>query len=389
MKHLPSVATALLLLAPSALVSSCSESASDDGGSGDATSGGETPDALPVDDDSSTTDVNEDDLDVAPEPVTRFRFELLELTDVPPMWGAITAGPLLVGGVDGLQKVREGVFSAKFSPGGASARPVGVLDMPRYCACAIADMGRNTLLVIGGRDAAFVDAPSASLVDLTAGTSKPVDDAGAADYPVGCSAFFSPPKDLGYVYGGLSGAKQAFSATTHRWDPVAGTLTALEVAGPPGRYDASVRVMNDGDALLVSGMGLASGVVFYQDLWRFDVDTETWSEIVPVSTERPPGRRYGWSALSPDESLLVFGYGSDAPNGSSVLGDMWAFTFATGQWAPLELDGELPAPRGFMPNWQIGGDDAGILAFGSEENLNVYDDAYILKVPDDLRGAWH
>lgn len=343
-----------------------------------------TPDAEPL-------DVGPDGQapDSGSAPAQGYHFEPINLTDVTPLWGATSVGGLLVGGVDGLMRVQSSVYSVRVTATGVSGIPAGALDMPRYCTCALLDDGRNELLVVGGRNAGMLETSTASLINLATGDATEVDHAGAASYPVGCTAFFAPAKDLGYVFGGLSGDKQAFSAATHRWDPKTRTMTAIPATGPAGRYDPAVHTMNDGDGLVLSGMGLAGGIVFHQDVWRFDVDTETWSEIETVSTTVPPGRRYGWSALSPDESVLVYGYGSDAPDGSSVLGDMWLFTFATREWAPLDVEGELPAARGFTPNWQIGGVDAGLLVFGTDKNLNVYDDAFVLRVPEAMRGRWH
>ena len=330
-----------------------------------------------------------DATDDAAVPETAFRFQPVALTGVAPTWAAVTAGPYLLGGVNESLAVQSGVYTVAPTEGGFAASKVGAMDRARYCHCAMFDPGRKEIVVLGGRGAGFTDAPNAAVIDLTSGVASPLDASGAADYPVGCRAFFSVASDRGYVFGGLSDAKKAFTDAMYRWDPVARALTKLDAAGPPARYDAAVNVLNNGDALLVSGMGVKQTVVFYQDMWRFDAKTEQWSEITPASAVVPPGRRYAWTAVSPDESILVYGYGADAPDGSHVLGDLWTFTFATREWKPLAVEGELPPARGFLPNWQGVGEDAGIFAFGSDANLNVFSDAYVLRVPDALRGAWH
>ncbi len=217
--------------------------------------------------------------------------------------------------------------------------------------------------------------------------STPLEDAAPAAYPVGCSAWYAPSTDRGYVFGGLSGAEAAFSSTTWRWDPDARAFTALDIEGPPGRYDAAVHALDDGDLLLASGMGLGAAVVFYDDVWRFDAQAETWSRLDAVG-EAPPGRRYAWSAVSPDETLLLFGFGSDSPTGQSLLGDLWVFDLETRTWAPAEVDGAMPEARGFTPNWQVAEGEPGVLAFGANAVLQVLPDVFILRAPEGLKGRW-
>src|SRR5690606_13901465 len=135
---------------------------------------------------------------------------------------------------------------------------------------------------------------------------------GAADNPVGCQAHYLDGVDRAYVFGGLS-SLGGFSAMTWRWDPEARTFTEIVTPGPAARYDAATYEENSGTLLLSGGMGGgAAGVVFFSDVWRFDPSSETWSEV-PTTTAAPAGRRYPWTALSPDESQLVYGFGSDSP----------------------------------------------------------------------------
>ncbi|MCB9735267.1 MAG: hypothetical protein H6745_21995 [Deltaproteobacteria bacterium] len=389
----------LALLAALPLAAACG----DDGGSGspaDTATTADTADTSPADTsegvdavaDSVSADTSAADTAVADTtpPRTTFAFEPLDPGSATPLWGAMAVGDLVVGGVDGTSKVTGDISRLSVSDGALVKEPLGSVGAARYCECAFYDAGRDELVAIGGRNKSFADAESAVVVTLATGDGQVLTDAPVADHPVGCMAFFSTVNDKGYVFGGLSSNQGAFTGKTHRWDPATRTFTDLAITGPAARYDAAVRPTDDGGALLVSGMGLGgAGVVFYRDVWRFDPTTETWSEVTPSTSTRPPGRRYAWTALSPDESVLLFGYGSDSPMGQSVVKDLWRFDLTTREWSELAVDGDLPPGRGFTPNLLIAPGDAGVLAFGTDAATKVQTDAWVLRVPDALRGRWH
>lgn len=128
---------------------------------------------------------------------------------------------------------------------------------------------------------------------------------------------------------------------------------------------------------------------FASDVWRFDAAAEVWSEIPVTSSVVPAGRRFPWTAVAPDESILLYGYGSDSPMGDSVLRDLWAFELATGSWSRLAVDGERPVARAFTSNWAGPPGSVGVLAFGVDANLTVFEDTFVVWPPDTLAGRWH
>jgi hypothetical protein len=291
-------------------------------------------------------------LDDAPARTT-FAFEPISVSGIEPRWGSPVAPGFVVGGVDRAMRVQEGLFALSADDDGVHATALAPMSIPRSCACALFDERRRELVIFGGRDGDFADAKTAEIVNVDTGAREDLDvSVGAADHPVGCQAFWSPATDKGYVFGGLD-SSSGFTDATWRYDPATRTVTALDIDGPAARYDAGVHVLDDGDAILVGGMGANSfSARFFSDVWRFDVHNERWTEVPTTSTTLPEGRRYPWTSLAPDESLLLYGFGSDSPRGESVLGDLWIFSFDTGEWAPLDVDGELPAARGFTNNWE-------------------------------------
>lgn len=329
----------------------------------------------------------------APIGRTTFAFEPIALDRVPTRWGAPVAPGVFFGGVDQAMSVQADVFTLTADDETLHAELAAVMEVPRFCACGIRDEGRDELIVLGGRDGQFRDEPTAVVINLDTQEATNVETNGAVDAPVGCQSWFSAANDKGYVFGGLSSGA-GFSDGTFRWDPESRTFTELGAgagAGPAARYDAGIiENLSDGSTLLVGGMGGGIGVEFYSDVWRFDPATETWSEI-PTTTapaDVPQGRRYPWVALSPDENTLLYGFGSDSPRGESVLGDLWSFDIATGKWAELDVEGELPAARGFTYRLPGPANSAGVLVGGSDATLSVFTDAFVLRVPESFNGAW-
>jgi hypothetical protein len=318
-----------------------------------------------------------------------------------PVWGGFVAEggerPILVGGVAGTSgPVIDTAEIPAARNDGIIADTLLTIDGARYCGCGFVDATRNELIVVGGRDGRFLDIETAAVIDLDDGTSTPIvdADAGPAAFPVGCVAFFLPATGTGYVYSGLSSNQRAFGTGLFRWDGAGRAFVGVDVAGatPAPRYDAAVHVEADGgSALVVSGMGLAGAPVFHKDTWRFDGASETWTEV--TTTNAPPGRRYAWSALAPDGDTLVFGLGSDSPQGLTLLADLWRLSLDSGVWTRLDdddsafdVDTALPA-RGFASRLPGLPGTAGLLSGGLQDGV-LAEDAFVLDVPADLDGQW-
>jgi hypothetical protein len=98
-----------------------------------------------------------------------------------------------------------------------------------------------------------------------------------------------------------------------------------------------------------------------------------------------------WSALGPDGDTLLFGFGSDASDGSSALDDLWRLSLARGEWEELTIgavgDEGSPSARGFAPFLPGPAGSAGVLA-GGYDGTELLWDGFVLLPPDDLAGRW-
>ncbi len=322
------------------------------------------------------------------DPLGPWVAELTTVSGLTPVWGGIVAQAspkvsYLVGGVSGtsgpvigsLVKVEQGAT-------GVAATLVTEDLTPRYCGCALVDTTRNELVVVGGRGKGFTETKTAELVNLTTGEVSALDAGAAASHPVGCHAVFLADRDEGYVFGGVA-QSAGFTTQIFRYDPEAHTFTLLDgVTGPAARYDAAFRYPADGGSVwLVGGMGVSGGAAkFYSDVWKFDPAAAMWTEV-PTTGAKPPGRRLPWVAFAGDGGSLFMGYGSDSPQGASMLGDLFRLSLPMGEWSEIGLTGDfMPGKRGFA-QWLPGPEGTAGIVNGGLTDLGLAKDVFVLKPP--------
>jgi N-acetylneuraminic acid mutarotase len=68
------------------------------------------------------------------------------------------------------------------------------------------------------------------------------------------------------------------------------------------------------------------------DLWRFDLETEVWEEIIAAPGSQKPIGRYGHSSATYNGHLIVFGGIHEI---TKELNDLYIFNFQTNQWRRL------------------------------------------------------
>jgi hypothetical protein len=120
---------------------------------------------------------------------------------------------------------------------------------------------------------------------------------------------------------------------------LAPTWARLQVGrSPAAREDHTWTVDGDGAAAYLFG-GRDGGTV-YDDLWRFDLATDSWSRLRPSGAR--PSARFGHSAAwVPGTGLVVFA----GQRGTDFFRDLWAYHPGSERWARLPERGAAPAPR--------------------------------------------
>ncbi len=171
-------------------------------------------------------------------------------------------------------------------------------------------------------------------------------------------AAYDPGADLMVIFGGNTAVPEncgfpayTFLDTTWIYD-VAAAETGCnpwrihDGAGPRGRTRHAA-TWGDGAMWVYGGRfrpGMSGNYTVLGDLWRFDPATG-WTE----HTAPGPAPRYNTSIIyDAARARLILYAGNGASSGAAplVLGDLWAFDLATGDWTELETMG--PGPSGRM-----------------------------------------
>lgn len=120
--------------------------------------------------------------------------------------------------------------------------------------------------------------------------------------------------------------------------PRPATWTEMTRTGPAAREDHTWTVDAAGRTAYLFG-GRAGSTVF-DDLWAFDMESDTWSEVT-IPGPRPPAR-FGHEAAWVDGIGLVVVFGQ---SGGSFFNDLWAFDPGAGAWQALPASGAVPVAR--------------------------------------------
>jgi N-acetylneuraminic acid mutarotase len=108
--------------------------------------------------------------------------------------------------------------------------------------------------------------------------------------------------------------------------------------GPAAREDHTWTV--DGDGRFAYLFGGRDGGQAFDDLWRFDLASDTWQKLAPRGPR--PAARFGHNAVwTTDVGLVVFA----GQRGADFFGDLWAYDPTTERWDELPANGAAPKAR--------------------------------------------
>jgi hypothetical protein len=134
----------------------------------------------------------------------------------------------------------------------------------------------------------------------------------------------------------LAVAALAADAAAQSWTE----LTPLAGPAPTGRRNASA-ILDPVDHRMIVFGGFAA--TYTNEVWAFDLDTHTWENLTPVSGS-PPARLTPASVYDPDGHQMITWSGQ----GPGVFfNDVWAFDLDTNTWSQF-------MPTGGPPNIRYG-----------------------------------
>ena len=248
-------------------------------------------------------------------------------------------------------------FGGRYDPIADAWQPIDYLTEPLFRRRHSAVWTGSRMLVWGG---------------LTCETSTSVTDSGALYDPVAnawtpISTTHAPTPRQEHtavwtgsamiVWGGRDGSTSPkYSGTGARYDPVAGSWTAIANGGSPSPRTGHTAVWT-GNKMIVWG-GTGSGD--FNTGATYDPASNQWS---PTATAGAPSARIGHSAVWSGSAMVVWGGETSAP-GFDAVATGGRYNPATNSWAPTSLVG-VPSARhdhvgawlpGFMMIWGGRGD---------------------------------
>ena len=125
--------------------------------------------------------------------------------------------------------------------------------------------------------------------------------------------------------------------------PTPAEWRALAASGPlpPARRDAVLAYDTRRERLLL--FGGRDGERAFNDTWAFDLNTSTWTEIVPPAALRPTPRYSAVAGLDALRERLVLVAG--AGDGGAALNEVWTLNLAADVWQQQPISGDAPAAR--------------------------------------------
>ncbi|MDA8522901.1 Kelch repeat-containing protein [Acidovorax sp. NCPPB 4044] len=130
----------------------------------------------------------------------------------------------------------------------------------------------------------------------------------------------------------------AYDTRAGQWQTLSG-LASGSAAAPAPSARAWPTVWRAADQLYVFG-GVEAGFRTLNDLWRFDLATRTWTQLIARGAAGSPPPRYSGAVTGEPHRGQVTLYGGEATTaqgGFTFLRDTWTFDLRTQTWRQIAL----------------------------------------------------
>jgi hypothetical protein len=144
-----------------------------------------------------------------------------------------------------------------------------------------------------------------------------------------------------WIYGGTYANISAYKSDLWKFDPASKVWTQMSPTGgpPSARYNYSM-IFDPVNTTLILFGGVNSSATRLNELWKYTVGTNTWSQLSP--TGGPPTARSEHTAVYDSVNATMLVYGGTT---GSVSNELWKYTISTNTWSQITFSGSITARR--------------------------------------------
>jgi N-acetylneuraminic acid mutarotase len=195
----------------------------------------------------------------------------------------------------------------------------------------VADSETGSLILFGGRDADGAPFGDTWVYAVADQTWTPVE--GAAPAPrFGQAVTVDAANRALYLFGGQAGEDFFNDVWRFDLDTLAWSEIAASDARPTPRYGTSAVLDGDGNILVSHGFTFEGR---FDDTWSLDPATGIWTDLSPAAETRPLKRCLHEAVWDAEGNRMLLYGGCSSGFGPCPQGDLWAFDPATRTWTEL------------------------------------------------------
>ena len=211
----------------------------------------------------------------------------------------------------------------------------------RFDHTLVHDPVRDLLVVFGGRTTGSLG--DTWIFDLSSSSWREVQTTPSPAPRHGYTAIYDAPRMRIVIFGGQS--PSGFFNDVWAFDSEGETWEELTVSGdsPSTRYGTSAIFDAPRERMIISHGFTSQGR--FDDTWAFDLTLNRWSDITPASGSKPLKRCLHEAVYdATNDRMLLFG-GCSSGFGPCPQGDLWGLDLKADIWSELTPSGESPASR--------------------------------------------
>lgn len=163
-------------------------------------------------------------------------------------------------------------------------------------------------------------------IDLEPGTWVKVQTTQVPGIRICQSMTYDSESDVIIMFGGFDCEK--FLGETWVYDFNVNTWTNKKpLISPPGRVGTGF-VYDPGRDICILFGGVCENNMVLGDTWKYDYNTNTWTELKPTVSPSPRGKGFMAYDIESDQMIWFGGYGSDL----KLLDETWSYNYDENQW---------------------------------------------------------